>query len=118
MSYQLEWSDDNLRVEVAAAYEPNKFVMRSTPFTEEEKIAYRKKREEQTPQQNLRDLMRDSFLSSWKASELAKWMEVNCPGYYVRELQARGNVSFDSPRDVLIEFANLDHAMLFKLTWA
>ncbi len=118
MSYQLEWSNDHQKVYVKDAYKPNQFVARAAPYTEEEKIAYRAKREAQTPQQNLIDLMRDSFLASWAASPLAKWMEVHCPGYTVRSSGTKTGANFDDPRDVTITFASRDHAMLFKLTWA
>lgn len=118
MRYQLEWAADQKSVYVRKAYEPNRFVMKDRPHTEEEKAAYRAKRAAQTPLQNLSDLMRETFLSSWAASDLAKWMEANCPGYYVTGGRKAPGSSFDTPQDVNIEFASRDHAMLFKLTWA
>lgn len=118
MSYQLEWSADQNSVYVRKAYAPNRFVMKDRPHTEEEKAAYRAKRAAQTPMQNLADLMRDTFLSSWSASDLAKWMNVNCPGYTVTGGRKAAGSSFDTLQDVNIVFANRNHAMLFKLTWA
>lgn len=114
MRFQVEWFSEHREVFVHGAYNPNHFQIRDHKFTEEEKVAYRAKRQGQTPEENLRDLMHDSFMSSWKASELAKWMDSFCPGYTVRPGKRE---AFDKPAGVLIEFADLKHAMLFKLTW-
>ena len=114
MRYQVEWFNEHREVFVHAAYNPNHFQIRDRRFTDEEKAAYHATRAGQTPEENLRNMMRDSFLASWKASELAKWMDEFCPGYKVSPGRWE---SFDKHSGVLIEFSDLKHAMLFKLTW-
>ena len=107
--YATTWDPaDKRKVHILEAYDPMKFRMRDRPHTDEERAAYNAKKLSQTPQQNLKDLMRESFLMSWQACELCEWMDKFTPGYLI----GRGK-----DKDVRVTFATLDHAMLYKLTW-
>lgn len=107
--YYLEWNEsDPHEVTIYEAIDENTFALGSK-LTDAEREADRAKRAAQTPEQNLRDLMLDHFQSQWRATELCRWFDANCPGYTVRPGKLRR---------ANIRFASLDHAMLFKLTWA
>jgi hypothetical protein len=107
MSYNCQWEEDFLVVSIHDAVTGNRYAL-GPKLTEEERQAARDKRNSQTPQENLRDLMRGHYLSQWQASDLYSWFEQHCPGYQFKGL---------FQKTVKIKFAELDHAMLFKLTW-
>ena len=105
----MDWTTSNNQVYVYEAYNPNRFSVRDQPFTDEEKAAFRALKETQTVREKLRDLMLESFMSNWKATELCQWMDLHTQGYQVRRGRDNG---------VLIQFASRAHAALFKLVWA
>lgn len=107
--YQLTWSElDQSVVVIIGAIDPTRFVL-GERYTDEEKQIYKARKAIQTPEQNLRELFDENFQSKWKATELYEWFESNCPGYKVRRTRIEENAC--------VEFADLKHAMLFKLTW-
>lgn len=93
---------------IVNAVDPNKFAL-GPPILYEEKIAYHKRKNENTPQENLRELVGEMFQANWRASELYPWFEECCPGYQIRQTSVTNNAR--------VSFESLDHAMLFKLRW-
>jgi len=107
LAYNLTWLDDNTTVLIHDGVNSNRMVL--IQYSEEDKIAYRAKRQSQTGIENLRDAIIDNRQAIWRAAPLYSWFEQNCPGYQMVHIRSN---------DVTIRFAQKDHAMLFKLTWA
>lgn len=104
--YKVEWENDNTRCVIdgcMTAY----FVLqgRETP---EERQARKDLEAASTPQENLSRLFYEHMLSKWRASTLYDWFEEHAPGYQFLGLRKE---------QAVIEFADPNHAMLFKLTW-
>lgn len=109
MSYYLEWNEnDPHEVVIYDVVDPNRFVLRDKPFTTEEKAAHKALLEPMSPEERVAQLIKEVWTSKWQATELYDWFEANCPGYTAGPGKANR---------ARIRFANLDHAMLFKLTW-
>jgi hypothetical protein len=110
MAYKMKWFPGNLSVLVEQCVDPNKFGVRNTPWTAEEKAIYNAELKKLTQVEKITRLFDESFAASWIVTELGQWCAANIPNTQARR--------FALGKDARLMFDSLDDAMLFKLTWA
>lgn len=106
--YKIEWYEyDPLRVKVFNGIDFNVFVL-PEKMTKEELDLQKKRRANLSPGEKLKEALHDGLLCNWRATELYPWFEKYCPGY---------KISWAGTNDVFILFADINHLVLFKLSW-
>lgn len=109
MPYKIETMTQPNRLLVRDVIDPRRFALRNHRFTDEERAAFKARNDAQTPEEKIKDLFIETWYSNFRATDVYHWCEANTPGYTV----SRGNNN-----NAIIQFANRQHAMFFKLVWA
>lgn len=107
-TYEVMWGTKDQLNCLILQVTSNLFAFKVKKETPEERLERKATEGSSSPTQNLQRLLRNHFLSKWRATELYPWFEQHAPGYSVSGATGEG---------VYVTFAHIDHLLLFKLTW-